>query len=646
MGMLGFFRLPSEGRLLLYAQRFIFLFITILIAGIFAIPTLLVCAQTSDFGSANFVGIKQSDRVGSNGAFPDGKADAVFHLTLKQHAGESFIKRIELHTTAGRPGRWSSTLGKAGVGYLGVARSKRTSFVLNRDGGSLSLNPKDGRDFLLFVTDDGAFAQPDRRYEVVVYPLDGKPWRIPVGAEAQAEEPKTAEVTGDVAVRMSGVLKGISRYDAVNSGKTMTGDDKADGLFVLSVEAKRRVITAIQIKNVGGTAAVWDTLPDSGNGAIGVALVSDPVRLLNKRDGTVLIDVKDRVDLNLYVADNGSIAGDQTDFRVTVTFYDGSLSWCQVEREHPVAAPSRQPERQEEVPPKQTREETSQVKFLGTWKGTVATDAVGKYPGLNPDGAADALFGLDIEVVPSNFITGIEIRSMVDPNRKWATGGSSSGAWGLAVARQGEPKMLLNQPDGAIRIPINGRDQFNLYAADPGGLAMTSQSMRVIVHLADGSSYQQFVRRPVSLTTSSVIPNVGEVPRARGLVTCEFRGFIADLVNRSTRPAKDGYLDGTFIMRVKAEDKTISRINIKDGDGVIRWSSDAKAPMMFLGVALYPKIYNLINRKGGSLNVKIPGRKTVYLYAADNGLLSDASARLSLEVILADKSTLVTDVIK
>ena len=150
--MLGFVMLPSEGRLLLYALRVICLSIGFFFAVILAIAAGDVCAQTSDYGNAIFIGVKQSDRVGTNGAYPDGKADAVFHLTLKQLPDESFIKRIELHATAGPSGRWSSTMGKPGIGYLGVARSKRTSFILNRDGGSLTLNPKDGRDFLLFIT--------------------------------------------------------------------------------------------------------------------------------------------------------------------------------------------------------------------------------------------------------------------------------------------------------------------------------------------------------------------------------------------------------------------------------------------------------------------------------------------------------------
>ena len=44
----------------------------------------------------------------------------------------------------------------------------------------------------------------------------------------------TAPSSGVFPVRMSAVLKGVSNYDAVGPGKTLAGDDKGDGLFVLS----------------------------------------------------------------------------------------------------------------------------------------------------------------------------------------------------------------------------------------------------------------------------------------------------------------------------------------------------------------------------------------------------------------------------
>ena len=144
---------------------------------------------------------------------------------------------------------------------------------------------------------------------------------------------------------------------------------------------------------------------------------------------------------------------------------------------------------------------------------------------------------------------------------------------------------MLNRPDGSVRIPVDKRSQFYLYVADQGDLATTHHRLRIIVHLADGSSYQQPVSRPPS-TTVTVVPGVDEPPKAKGVITCEFRGFIHDLVNTSNQPAKDGYLDGTFIMNLEAENKKLAKVEISGPDGVVRWSSEGRSGVMFLGVAL------------------------------------------------------------
>lgn len=582
------------------------------------------------------MGVKQSDRVGQKTAYPDGKLDAVFSLTLNPQPSEPNITEIEIRTTAGPSGVWSTNPRAANVGYAGVAGAKNPSVILNPQGGQLSFSPNQDRDLLLFVTDDGHFARKDRAYQLKVTQADGIAWSTPVRVEAAPPpEPSAESRAAAYPVRMSAVLRGISNYDAVGPGKEIKGDNKADALFVLTVEAKEKEITAIQIKNVDGTPSEWDTVPGTKNWAIGVARVSDPARLLNHRDGSVRIKVKDRIDLNLYVADNGSIEKGGTNYRITAHFSDGGISWC------PVRRVAEQP-----PPPPTTESRTApSVNFLATWLGFVSTDAVGPYPELKPDGKADAVFGLDIEVIPKNEITGIEIHSLTTPDRKWGTRGTSPGAWGLGVTYQSAPRVLLNKADGSIRIPIDKREQFYVFAADPGDLASATQRLRMVVHLADGSSYQQFVRRPMA-ATPTVIPESTEQPKARGLMTCEFRGFIADLVNTSTRPGKDGYLDGTFIMKLKIEDKTLTRVVIQGPDGKVRWASDPKAPVMFLGVALYPKIYELVNAKAGPLHIPVSGRKTIYLYAADNGLLSDPNSRLTVEVTFSDKTSLSAEVIK
>jgi hypothetical protein len=581
------------------------------------------------------MGVKKADRVGPLSAIPDGKPDAVFSLTLQPRPSEPVISEIQIRAFSGSPGFWSSTGQTSGAGYIGVARAKNPNDIVNPQGGPLNINPQGDKHLLLFVTDDGTFSQKDRRYQIKVIANDGSSWTGPVKSEAGAGPDAASAQSGTASVRMSALLKGISDFDAVNPGKTIAPSGKPNGLFVLTVEAADREIIAVEIRNAEGTPSVWDTVPSTKNGAIGVALESEPVRLLNNRDGSVSIQVKDRVDLNLYVADNGSIEEGKTNYWVSVAFRGGGVSRCLAQR-------TVEPAQESGV---ESPSGAIKVNFLATWLGFASTDAVGPYPELKPDGVADALFGLDIEVSPKNFITGIEINSIQGLPTKWGTSGTGSGNWGLAVVYQSAPTALLNNADGSVKIPIDKRTQFYVYAADPGDLVTTYDRFRMIVHLADGTSYQQPIRRPLA-TTSTVVPGTDEVTRAKGLITCEFRGFIADLVNPSTRPGKSGYLNGTFIMKLQTEDKKLVKVEIKNSDGTSRWSSAPKAPEMLLGVTVYPKIYKLINEKPGPLQLPVSGRRTFYLYASDNGLLSDPKSRLIVTATFSDRTTLSSEVIK
>jgi hypothetical protein len=142
------------------------------------------------------------------------------------------------------------------------------------------------------------------------------------------------------------------------------------------------------------------------------------------------------------------------------------------------------------------------------------------------------------------------------------------------------------------------------------------------------------------------MPGGDDSARAKGDLSCEFRGFIADLVNNGAKPGKDQYLDGTFILKLQVEEKKLAKIEIAGADGVVRWSSEPKPPAMFLGVAVYPNIYKLVNEKHGALQTVVAGKRTYYLYAADNGLLSDPKAALTVKVTFADKTMLSGEVVK
>lgn len=515
--------------------------------------------------------------------------------------------------------------------------AKNPSDILNRKEGELKTRPLTDQNLLFFVTDDGFFSKEDRKYQIRVLFTDGTTFNSQVKVDSSSITATGTSGQAIYPVRMSAFVKGLSNYDAVGPEKKIDGDNKPDALFVLTLETKDREITAIEIRNIDGDKAAWDTVPTSHNPPIGVALKSEPARLINNPDGSVKLRVQDKIDLNLYVADNGTVEKGNTDFRVNVAFSDGQIYWTRVEKS-PVTSKEVEENRSSE-------NQGAQVNFLGEWLGFFPTDAVGPYPEMKPDGKPDAVFGLDIDVNPKSTITGIEINSVTGVTRKWGTHGTTQGAWGLGVAYQRAPTALLNKPDGSISIPIEGRTQLYLYAGDPGDLAETNQQLRIVIRLADGSYYQQMVRKALA-TTSTVAPEVEPGPKAKGLISCEFRGFIADLVNNSTRPGKDGYLDGAFIMKLQVDDKKLQRVDLMGPDGNVRWSSEPKAPAMFLGVALYPKIYQLINVKSGPLNTPVSGRRTLYLYAADNGLLSDPKSKLTVTVVFSDKSSLSTDVIK
>ncbi len=627
---------PNGGRPRLPAQFFIRFFSKIALAAIFLLVAGTGYAQPVPRGEATFLGVLKSHRVGPTSATPTSRPDVAFSLTLKPRPSEPMISEIQIKAVAGSPGFWSSSGQTSGAVYMGVARSKTPSQIINPKGGPLNIDPRAGKHFLLFVADDGTFSEKDRRYQIKVIAVDGTSWTGPVRSPAGLASQAPSAQPSAAPVRMSAVVQGISNFDAVNAGKTIAPSGKPNGLFVLTVEAPDREITAIEIRNADGTPSIWDTVPSTKNGAIGVALESDPVRLLNNKDGTVSIKVKNRVDLNLYVADNGSIAEGKTNYWVSVAFRGGGVSRCLAQK----AAQETQETKEgsSASPPK--------VNFLATWLGFVSTDAVGPYPGLKPDGVGDAFFGLDIEISPKNSITGIEINSTQGLPTRWGTTGTGSGNWGLAVAYQSAPTALLNNSDGSVKIPVNKRTQFYVYAADPGDLATTYDRFRMIVRLADGRSYQQPIRKPLA-TTSTVVPGTEEAgTKAKGLITCEFRGFIADLVNPSTRPGKSGYLNGTFIMKLQVENKKLEKVEIRSADGTSRWSTEPKAPEMLLGVTVYPKIYKLINQKPGPLNVPVSGRRTFYLYASDNGLLSDPKSVLIVTATFSDKTKLSTEVIK
>jgi len=126
--------------------------------------------------------------------------------------------------------------------------------------------------------------------------------------------------------KISAIIGGVSHFDMLSTGEGFKEDGTLDLYFVADIMgAEGKTITNIEIRNTNGIFSVWDTKPNNGMWVVGVAKAGKPSYILNNGDGSVKIPVeKSREKLFMYVTDNGSIAGKSTNYKITVSFADGS----------------------------------------------------------------------------------------------------------------------------------------------------------------------------------------------------------------------------------------------------------------------------------------------------------------------------------
>ncbi len=119
--------------------------------------------------------------------------------------------------------------------------------------------------------------------------------------------------------------------DLVGQSEEIGPDGREDVQISLTVEAPGPVIR-ILVRNINGQVSNWDTIPRNASWVAGVADKERPDRLLNGGDGSILIPVREKRDLLLFLADNGAFRKGETDFEVVVTYHNGREESYRVER--------------------------------------------------------------------------------------------------------------------------------------------------------------------------------------------------------------------------------------------------------------------------------------------------------------------------
>lgn len=260
--------------------------------------------------------------------------------------------------------------------------------------------------------------------------------------------------------------------DYVEQSENLARDGVADWAFPIRLIGSGTVI-GISINNTNGVRSIWDTYP--GNGMWLTAVVVSG-RLMNNSDGSVRFDVNGTTDLDLYVAENGSLSDGNTNYIITVTFLDGRT-----------------------VTIKPANNTTGTIPMGGgsAISGyqppyqTTNADIVGPNKSLQGDGDKDWVFPITLSGIQQT-ITGITIQNTDGIYSLWDTiPGSVS--WLIGVTdRNGR---ILNSRDGSVSFNISGPTDLYLYVCDNGSLGSENTNYRVIITLKDGSTIERDVPR-------------------------------------------------------------------------------------------------------------------------------------------------------
>ncbi|GAB6280747.1 MAG: hypothetical protein STSR0007_08450 [Thermovirga sp.] len=545
----------------------------------------------------------------------DGKPDAHFVVSIK---GIGAITDISLKAVDGVRA-WDIT---SGNDKWNMAVKDATGKIITA-GSGMSIVPFLGAATLnLYVSDDGTAFSETREFEVSVKFIDGSNATAKTEVKGMPDIFKAADAiqsqqTQPLQGDMKAFLYGIRSRDIAGKSETLGADGSDDAHFRV-IFSTISVVDQVTIRNVDGTNAMWDTVP--GNGISAVAVLLDG-NLKNRADGSVKFAVEGDTALDLWVADNGAVAGGRTRFEIIVRFNDGSTL-----RE--IAAT-----------------DTSNVQSEG--EGFISaflsppntTDIAGRGETPGKDGNPD--WKVSLKVSGQETIISLIVRGIDGAPGEWDTLPGNNKPIAVVTDAAGT---VLNSSTGKISIPLNGTKDLALWLADDGSLAKTSNKYRVIAVLSDGSTLERVMERGTlqpsqqvqqqSAATSGPVQESDSVRAfymGKGPRNLVGKGEPADIRN-----GLDTNLDAHIRLRLLSLEGTIRSIALesldrKGGD----WDTIPGNGIWHI-VVTETDTGQVISKTDGSLTKAVSGNSQLHLWLADNGKLSANPSGYRVIVRFAD----------
>ncbi|MCP4667573.1 MAG: hypothetical protein GY849_14545 [Deltaproteobacteria bacterium] len=524
--------------------------------------------------TADYVG--QGERLLGNGT-------GDVHVRLVLGSRGKTVSGFEIQNMNGRFSLWDTFSGN-NTWLMAVTRNGK---ILNRFNGEITIPLGSDREvFDLFMEDNGSVREGRTHYKLTVFFGDESRREFTVGPIRLAEAPR-AQVH---------IAEEKAAADYVGRGEILRANGNGDVRLRMVLSARGRTLTGLEMRNINGQHAVWDTTP--GNGIWLIAL-SQKGRILNSPDGAIGVYLGSGQEVfDLFVEDNGSVRKGRTHYKITALFSDDSKGEFAVRQAKGADAT------------------TAQVHIA---EKKSASDYVGKGETLRANGKADARFQV-ILGAQGKTLTGLEIRSTKGKRSVWDTT-PGNGAWLAAVTQKG---LLLNSSSGEIRVSlVSSRDVFDLFVEDNGSIADGHTDYKLIASFSDGSK-KEFPVGPAPRT---------ETPKAQ--VHIAEKKSKADYVGRGEILKGNGSRDVRFRLVLRAKGNTLIGLEIRNMNGQESvWDT---FPGNGAWLAAVTQKGRVLNSPSGEIGIYFRSRLEVFdIFVEDNGSVRDGRTHYKLTAFFSD----------
>ncbi|WP_213698626.1 hypothetical protein [Acetomicrobium sp.] len=567
-------------------------------------------AAMGEIQSFTFKGT-ETDLLGMKETFkPDGKPDAHFVVSLK---GVGAITGVELKAI-GTDRAWDTNPGNEKWGM--IVRDGKGEDITTASG---SFSTKPFFAFLtlhLYVADDGTAFSEKREYEVSVSFMDGSDVTAKTTVPGMPDifKPEEAEkVELPESEELSAVLLGIGDKDVVGKSEKIKGDGVRDAHFKTRFNTVS-VVEEISIRNVDGTSSTWDTVP--GNGTWAIAVYTDG-KLRNREDGSVKFAVEGDTTLDLWVADNGSIAAGATRYEVIVKFNDGTVLRKVAERQ--------------EVAKTAVDKGILSAVLIEPTRG----DLTSRSEALRGDGKPD--WKIALEMVAEGRIINFIVRGN-DGASEWDTI-PGNGKWLVAV--MDSLGNVLNESNGSISLNVSGKKEFDLWLTDNGTITEGDVKYKVLVVMSDGSILEKDVVRAKEGKEVSKAGMPSDRAQVSDKIRATYRGkgpmnYLKKAEVSSLLASADANPDAHVLLKLINIKGTIESITVKAKDGKSGTWDTIPGNGVWNIVVTRAASGGILSNTDGSFNMEVEGDTELHLWLADNGNFGVAPEKFEVYVAFED----------